>query len=377
MSSDAARSWSLIPSTRSAAHSAGVGGVGVGVGDGAAAASLVAGGAEAPDVAHPASIAAPSTVAATAATDLGPARRRTRGVYAARLDGCPSRRVETGRVYDDPAPGPDREVLRRHAADATLMAGGAAAILLQLADPRVAAGVARHSGFRDRPLDRLVGTHAYLTALVFGEERDIRHVSRIVDARHARVRGDAEHPHRPAYDARDADAQRWVAATLLAVALDLEERLRGSPLDEATADALVRGYAPIAARLQGAPAGWPETRAEFDDWWDGRVSRLDIGDDARSVARDLLAGTGLPPALVPLMLPVRLITAALLPPVLRAAYGMRWTPRVERTATGWLAALAVLRRVAPASVRAIPTAASLRRVRRRSRYAEGDLRGRG
>ena len=37
----------------------------------------------------------------------------------------------------------DRAILRRYAADATFMAGGAAAILLQLADPRVAAGVAR------------------------------------------------------------------------------------------------------------------------------------------------------------------------------------------------------------------------------------------
>lgn len=145
----------------------------------------------------------------------------------------------------------DRAILRRHAADGTLMAGGAAAILLQLADPRVAAGVARHSAFRERPLDRLDGTHQYLTALVFGDDRDIDHVVRVVDARHARVRGDRPRP----YDARDADAQRWVAATILAVALELEERLTGRPLDAATADALVRGYAPIAARLQGRMPG--------------------------------------------------------------------------------------------------------------------------
>ncbi len=249
------------------------------------------------------------------------------------------------------------------------MAGGATAILLQLADPRVAAGVAGHSRFRERPLDRLVGTHAYLTALVFGDERDIRHVSRIVDARHAGVRGEGEHPHRPAYDARDADAQRWVAATLLAVALDLEERLSGSRLDAPTADALVRGYAPIAARLQGGPAGWPETRAEFDAWWNARLDALDVGDDARTVARDLLAGVGLPRALLPLMVPVRLITAGLLPPSLRAAYGMNWTPRIERAAGGWLTTIAILRRIVPAGVRAIPTRASLRRLRRRSRYA--------
>ncbi|GAA2023792.1 oxygenase MpaB family protein [Agromyces tropicus] len=267
----------------------------------------------------------------------------------------------------------DRAILRRHAADATLMAGGAAAILLQLADPRIAAGVARHSRFRERPLDRLVATHGYLTALVFGDEGDIRHAARIVDARHARVRGSGE----PGYDARDPDAQRWVAATLLAVALELEERLRGAPLDARTADALVRGYAPIAARLQGGPAGWPDSRADFEAWWTERLTRLRVGDDARAVARDLLGGPGLPPALALLMPPVRLVTAALLPPALRDAYGFRWTPRARRVAGAWIAALAVARRVLPAPVRAVPTSRSLRRLRRRTRYAVSDPRGRG
>lgn len=267
----------------------------------------------------------------------------------------------------------DRAILRRHAADGTLMAGGAAAILLQLADPRVAAGVARHSAFRERPLDRLDGTHQYLTALVFGDDHDIDHVVRVVDARHARVRGDRPRP----YDARDADAQRWVAATILAVALELEERLTGRPLDAATADALVRGYAPIAARLQGADAGWPATRREFDGWWAERMPRLEVGDDARAVARDLLAGTGLPPSLRALMPAVRLLTAALLPPALREAYGFRWTPRARRVAAAWLRGLGVARRIVPARLRALPTRVSLRRLRRRSRYAGTEPRGRG
>ncbi|MGR2751730.1 oxygenase MpaB family protein [Agromyces arachidis] len=267
----------------------------------------------------------------------------------------------------------DRAILRRHAADGTLMAGGAAAILLQLADPRVAAGVARHSGFRERPLDRLAGTHAYLTALVFGDEDDVRHVVRVVDARHGRVHGDAP----GSYDARDPDAQRWVAATLLAVALEFEERTIGRRLDTATADSLVRGYAPIAARLQGSAAGWPASRAEFDAWWASRLAGLEVGHDARAVARDLLAGTGLPPALRALMPAVRLITASLLPHELRRAYGFRWTPRARRAAAAWLRGLGVARRVLPPVVRALPTLISLRRLRRRSRYAGTELRGRG
>lgn len=267
----------------------------------------------------------------------------------------------------------DRAILRRYAADATFMAGGAAAILLQLADPRVAAGVARHSGFRKRPLDRLAATHQFLMALWFGDERDVRHVVRIVDARHTRVRGDGD----PSYDARDPDAQRWVAATILFVGTDLERRMSRTSLDAGTADALVRAYAPLAGSLQGTTAGWPATRAEFDAWWDERMPRLRVGPDARAVARDLLGGTGLPPSLRPLLPPLRLVTAALLPPAIRDAYGFRWTRRAEQGAGAWIDALGAARRVVPMSVRTIPMRTSLRRVRQRSRYAEGDLRGRG
>lgn len=267
----------------------------------------------------------------------------------------------------------DRAILRRYAGDATYLAGGAAAILLQLADPRVASGVARHSGFRERPLDRLASTYEYLMALWFGDERDIRHVVRVVDARHARVRGDGA----PAYDARDPDAQRWVAATIVHVQTDLERRMSRESLPPHIADALVRAYAPLAGNLQGGAAGWPATRAEFDAWWADRMDRVAVGPEARAVARDLLGGTGLPPSLRPLMPPLRLITAALLPEAIRDAYGFRWTPRAERAAGDWISTLAAARRVVPMAVRTIPMRVSLQRVQQRSRYAEGDLRGRG
>jgi uncharacterized protein (DUF2236 family) len=230
----------------------------------------------------------------------------------------------------------DRAILRRHAADGTLMAGGAAAILLQLADPRVAAGVARHSGFRERPLDRLAGTHQYLMALALGDDGDIRHVVRVLD-----------------------------------------ERLDGRPLDRPHADALVRGYGGFAARLQGADAGWPVSRAEFEAWWTGRLAALEVGAEAKAVARDLLSGSGLPAPLRVLMPAVRLVTAALLPPTVRDAYGFRWTPRAQRVANAWLRALGIVRRVLPPFLLALPARVSLRRLRHRSRYAGSEPRGRG
>lgn len=269
----------------------------------------------------------------------------------------------------------ERETFRRHGAEGVLLLGGGAAILLQLADPRVALGVARHSGFRDRPLDRLLGTLDYVYAVGFGDDEIVAAAVRAVNARHVPVRGGGAEG-RPAYSAFDPDAQRWVASTLLAVALQLHERLWG-PLDTATADTIVRGYAPVGARLQAGRAGWPGSRAEFDAWWAERLAGLDVGAEARSVARTLLSGASALPfgtaALLPL---VRLLTAALLPPDLRRAYGFRWTAQAERVANAWLAGIAAVWPLLPRFIRHAPMHASLRRVRRRSRYAEHEPRGR-
>ncbi|GGJ76815.1 oxygenase MpaB family protein [Agromyces bauzanensis] len=269
----------------------------------------------------------------------------------------------------------ERDAFRRHGAEGVLLLGGGAAILLQLADPRVARGVARHSGFRDRPLDRLLGTLDYVYAVGFGDEEVAAAAVRAVNARHAPVHGPAAEG-RPAYSAFDPDAQRWVASTLLAVALKLHERLWG-PLDVATADAIVRGYEPLGLRLQAGTAGWPASRAEFDAWWSERLSGLEVGPEARSVARTLLSGASALPFGTAVLLPlVRLATAALLPPELRRAYGLQWTPRVERVAGAWFAGIAVVWPLLPRIIRHAPMHASLRRVRRRSRYAEHEPRGR-
>jgi uncharacterized protein (DUF2236 family) len=273
-------------------------------------------------------------------------------------------------MHDD-----EQELTRRYAREGVLLLGGGAAILLQLADPRVAHGVALHSDFRDRPLDRLVGTLDYVYAIGFGDDEMVADAVRAVNARHRPVRR-AARAGEPAYSAFDADAQRWVASTLLATALRLHERLWG-PLDTATADAIVRSYGPLGSSLQAAPEGWPESRAEFDAWWEQRLVVLQVGREARSVARSLLSGTSALPfgsrALLP---PIRLITAALLPPAIRDAYGFRWTPRASRTADAWIRAIAVIWPWLPRVIRHAPLHVSLRRMKRRSRYAEHEPRGR-
>jgi uncharacterized protein (DUF2236 family) len=196
-------------------------------------------------------------------------------------------------------------------AEAILLAGGARAILLQLANPAVARGVAEHSDFARRPLDRLHGTLTYLYVIVYGTADEAREVSRRVGHAHLAVRGDG-------YDARDEHLQLWVAATLYDTAIRLYEHVFG-PLSE-DAEQLLADYAIVGTALGVPPGAWPSSRAAFDDYWRSQSLRVDA--PARAVATELLHPATGPWWLALLMPTVRVLTAGLLDESLRAAYGL-------------------------------------------------------
>ncbi len=197
--------------------------------------------------------------------------------------------------------------------EAILLAGGAAAILLQVADPAVARGVAGHSTFAERPLDRLHGTLTYLYVTVYGTEQEARSIARHVGGAHAGVPG-----------ATDAHLQLWVAATLYDTAMRIRELVWGAD-DPADADALLADYAVIATALGVPRTLWPASREDFARYW--RDYPLSVGDDARAIARELLHPSRAPLWMRALLPTVRLVTAGLLPPELRQAYGLELDER--------------------------------------------------
>lgn len=206
--------------------------------------------------------------------------------------------------------------------EAILLAGGAAAILLQVADPTVARGVAGHSTFAERPLDRLHGTLTYLYVTVYGTEDEARRVARHVGGAHAGVPG-----------ATDTHLQLWVAATLYDTAMRIRELVWG-PDHPDDADALLADYAVIATALGVPRTLWPASRPDFARYW--RDYPLSVGDDARGIARELLHPSRAPLWMRTFLPKVRLVTAGLLTPELRQAYGLelderRFTRLVRRT----------------------------------------------
>ncbi|MFC0680800.1 oxygenase MpaB family protein [Lysobacter korlensis] len=206
-----------------------------------------------------------------------------------------------------------RASIRDVSAEGALLAGAGAAILLQVAEPTVAAGVARHSDFATRPLLRLRTTLSYVYAVVFGRDDQVATVRAMVDRAHASVPG-----------AADPELQLWVAATLYATGADVDERIWG-PLDPASAEQVYRDNAVLGTALQMPPELWPPDLAGFRSYWEERRTRLEVTADARKVMQDLLHPTALPWWLRPGMPLVRLLTAGLLPAEIRAAYGLPWS----------------------------------------------------
>ncbi|MFJ5957012.1 oxygenase MpaB family protein [Paenarthrobacter sp. NPDC092416] len=214
-------------------------------------------------------------------------------------------------------------------AEGVLLAGAGRAILLQIADPKVGHGVAEHSNFAERPMDRLRATMTYVYAVVYGSEEQLTAVRRAVNRAHAPVRRAAEGASN-GYNAFDAESQLWVVATLYDTAVTVYEQIHG-PLDGDTADRIYREYAKIGTALQLPPQLWPANRAAFAEYWTSSVQRLQPDEKARRVAQDLLYPVG-GPALMRLAMPLaRFLTAGLLPDHLREGFGFTWSPRHARS----------------------------------------------
>ncbi|MGO2660044.1 oxygenase MpaB family protein [Mycetocola reblochoni] len=249
----------------------------------------------------------------------------------------------------------------RIASEGVLLVGGAAAILLQVSHPLVAAGVAEHSDFRRDPVARLRGTLGYVYAQASGDAELAAATTALVARAHAPVR--REHSDaRPGYSADDPELQFWVVATLYRTA-DVIARAVLDPLDEAEADAVYAGYARLGTAL-GMPAErWPSDRAAFQREWTAQLSRLSVGDEARGIARDLLHPER-PLLLRPLMPLVRLVTPALLPTGPRREFGLRHGPVRARIVHAGARAMRVLWPRLPRTVRTLPQRIVLRGLRR-------------
>ncbi|RAQ73038.1 hypothetical protein COH20_007455 [Aspergillus flavus] len=245
-----------------------------------------------------------------------------------------------------------------------LLAGGGAAILLQVAMPGVGKGVDEHSNFSYRPLDRLRTTMTYVYCMAFGTPEEKKIIIEMVHKAHSVVRG-------PDYSADDPHLQVWVAATLYAVGIDLYEQVFGR-MDEATAEAIYREYAVLAVSLRVQPEMWPPTREAFWIYWDEQINKLQhqITPQAKNVCKDLLFNKQVPFVIRISMPLVRLMTADLLPDRIREEYGLK-TSRSRRGMQKVVRGLTkVVYPATPSFIRTYPMRYYMKDMRKRMKKAQ-------
>ncbi|MET3721725.1 MULTISPECIES: oxygenase MpaB family protein [unclassified Arthrobacter] len=213
-------------------------------------------------------------------------------------------------------------------AEVVLLAGAGRAILLQIANPAVGHGVAEHSDFAGRPLERFRSTVTYVYAVVYGNEDQVAAVRRRVNRAHSAVRRKPDAGSH-GYSAFDAQAQLWVVATLYDTAVTVYEKIYG-PLDDETSELMYQDYARIGTVLQLPAELWPADRAAFRTYWDARLQVLELDTVTARVGRELLYPPAGPLWLRMSMPLIRFITAGLLPDHLRSSYGLPWSDRHSR-----------------------------------------------
>ena len=208
--------------------------------------------------------------------------------------------------------------------------GGGSAVLLQVAHPLVAAGVAAHSSYRRDLWRRLVRTLRALYLITYGSRDEADEVARAVRSAHAYVRGTTEtrlgpFPAGTPYSADDPELMAWVHATLVHASLAAYQRFE-RPLSLRDQE---RYYAEMAfvARLFGTPeSAIPPTLMTFQAYFAAQIDGATI--TVTQPARDVAAAVMRPPlpGLVRMVAPAhRLATVALLPPRIRDEYGFALT----------------------------------------------------
>lgn len=148
--------------------------------------------------------------------------------------------------------------------------GGVAAVILELAEPGVRAGVWEHTSFRADPMRRLQRTGLAAMVTVYGARSVAETMIAGVTRMHARVTG--ETPSGAGYRATDADLLTWVQATAsFGFAEAYSHYVRPLPRSD-----LDRFYAEgdAAARLYGA-ADAPMSEAERAALFDAMRGRLE------------------------------------------------------------------------------------------------------
>lgn len=232
---------------------------------------------------------------------------------------------------------PDSALWRIHR-EWLICLSGSRALLLELAHPLIAAGVAEHSNYRGDPFGRLVRTLRTMTYLSFAEPEQARRAARHMQRCHAPVAGRLAARVGPfsagtEYAANDPFLRLWVLATLIDSNL-LVYDLFIAPLTPEDRQAYYQDCRTLAQWMGLPPACMPATYADFAAYVQAMIQsdQLSVNDTARDIAAALYSA----PVFGRLARYGSFAGIGLLPERIRADFGFSW----DAGRTRWLERLA-------------------------------------
>jgi uncharacterized protein (DUF2236 family) len=237
--------------------------------------------------------------------------------------------------------------------ESVLLLGAGRALILQVAHPGVAAGVAQFSNYRAEPWKRLYRTLDTTLRIVFGGDDVSVAASAQLRRIHERINGtdDRGEP----YSALDPALLLWVHATLIDTTLTIYERYV-RPLSSRELNSYYEEMKALGEVYSIPRGAMPPEYAAFRSYWDSMLAGgLRVTRTTRDVA-DAVLRPNLMPFAWPAVELVRLVTVGTLPPTLRAELELPWGRSRERALAGSQAAIRRLLPVLPALVRRFPKA---------------------
>lgn len=216
-----------------------------------------------------------------------------------------------------------------------LFLGAGCAALLQSAHPFVAAAIDEHSDVHIDPMARFRRTFINVFDMVFGSQEEAVAAARKVRNVHNYIHGELQNSHGAyeagtPYSAHDLEATRWVHTSLWDTALRVHDmflpELTGEEQEQYWREAL-RFAALFGLTADVMPKSFQEFEAYIKETLSGEV--LSVGPEALNIADHLLRGKGGIRALPKWYIAV---TAGLMPPNMRDAYGLTFGPMDRRRA---------------------------------------------
>jgi uncharacterized protein (DUF2236 family) len=233
--------------------------------------------------------------------------------------------LEPGKAGDVGLFAPD-SIVRTVGAKKILVLSGSVATLLQIAHPKVAAGVYGHSRFDFDPLSRLIETLSFMLNMTFGDSEQVAEAVRRVRRKHAPVHGRlgeniGEWKADEEFTAYDPDLGLWVLATLIEPTLDMYGMFY-RPLTLKQRTDYYEDYRKFADQMGILAINMHTSYSDFRDYYRSTLDKLVVSDRARAITKALFAAklNGQPVS------PLGPVVAAALMPTqeLRSGFGLKW-----------------------------------------------------